>query len=488
MFETICSLPLTSNLTTLALHPTTPLFAVGLASGHIQTYRLPDSDGVAAHHGGSRPAAPPRAGFVGGKPARRSSDGGVSTIDTAWRTRRHKGSCRALAYSGDGAALYSAGVDGVVKAASAETGQVFSKVLVPRGAGAGAGAAPAVEPMVMAVLSPQTLLLATDAGEVHVFDLRAGGGRDGVAARPQGTLRPHGEKGGDGAGMAIESLAVLPPSGASTSGTARQWVSTAGGTVAACDVRKGVVGCSRDQGDVLTCCTVVDAKSIEGGKRSKDGSVAVVGAGERVAVGSSDGLLSLFKRGEWDDHHDRMRLVGQDLGIECMAAAPASVVEGPGTVAVGTEDGRVMFRKALSSGKRQTSGSVVSHDDTGVEGVAAIGFDVAGRMITGGGEIVKVWFDNGLRQDAQWPGGVLADDAEEGEHDEGEDEVEDEEDDEEADEDGVVGDGVDESEEDSEEDSEEEKRRRPHKKQKKDGSGKKGAHGHHGILAFNGMT
>lgn len=352
-------------------------------------------------------------------------------------------------------------MDGIVKAASAETGRVFAKVLMPREGGAGAEE----EPMVMQALSPQALLLATDMGRLHVYDLRANvSGAEGVSSRPQRTLRPHEE---EDATMAIESLAVLPPSTASTSGTARQWVTTAGGTVAACDLRKGVLGCSRDQGDVLSCCTVVSTGA-EGVKRRKVGGGAAADAAETVVVGSSDGMLSFFERGEWNDHKDRLRFGSQDTAIECMAAAPESVLEGPGTIAIGAEDGRVTFQ-TITAGRRKT-GTRVSHDETGVEGVVAVGFDVAGRMITGGGEIVKVWFDNGLKPDTEWPGGVGNGD--------------DDDDDDEGDEDEVEGD--DEDDDESDEESEEERQSRSNKKQKK--GGRNGGFGDHGIAAFKGMT
>jgi hypothetical protein len=116
MFDTVCTLPLSADLFAQAIHPSEPIISVGLSTGHVQTFRLPpeeeeNSDDEQASVSSSR--------------------NGKGHIDTMWRTRRHKGSCRTLTFGIDGEMLYSAGTDGLVKAARAETGVVENKILIP---------------------------------------------------------------------------------------------------------------------------------------------------------------------------------------------------------------------------------------------------------------------------------------------------------------------------------------------------------------------
>lgn len=114
MFDTVCSIPLSHDLFAQAIHPEEPIVSVGLSSGHVHTYRLPA--GASADEDGD---------------ATLGSENGFGHIDTVWRTRRHKGSCRTLGFSYDGAQLYSAGTDGIVKAADVATGKVSAKIAVP---------------------------------------------------------------------------------------------------------------------------------------------------------------------------------------------------------------------------------------------------------------------------------------------------------------------------------------------------------------------
>ncbi|KAL1953737.1 hypothetical protein VTO42DRAFT_2301 [Malbranchea cinnamomea] len=344
MFDTVCSYPLQADIFAQAIHPTEPLVSVGLSSGHVQTLRLPHTSN--------------------GKPG--EARNGCGHIDTIWQTRRHKGSCRCLGFSVDGRILYSAGSDGWVKAANSETGRVEVKIAVPRIKG---GEGQEVDsPSVIHALSPQNLLLSTDSGALHVFDLRIPSTK--VSARPQQTYTPHDDY--------VSSLTPLPPSETSTSGFSKQWVTTGGTTIAVTDLRKGIIRQSEDQEDEL-----VSSVYIRGLKASGTSQ------GEKLLVGSGNGVITLWEKGVWDDQDERI-IVGRSTegteSLDVLAIVPDELGKGK-VVAVGQADGRVKF---VQIGRNKVI-SEVRHDE--FEGVIGLGFDADGRMVSAGGSIVKVWHE-----------------------------------------------------------------------------------------------
>jgi hypothetical protein len=236
---------------------------------------------------------------------------------------------------------------------------VVSKILVPFDPSGSSD-----PPTLLHALSPQTLLLATDSAALHLFDLRV---PSSLTSKPSQTHHPHEDY--------ISSLTPLPPTEASTSGFSKQWVTTGGTTLAVTDLRRGVLVKSENQEEELLSSIFV------GGLPSKPGR----SKGEKVLVGSSNGVLTLWERGVWDDQDERIYVdVGRGGGesLDSLAVMPEGVGDGGKNVVVGVGDGTI---RIVQLGPNKT----LRHDE--VESVVGLGFDVGGRLISGGGSIVKVW-------------------------------------------------------------------------------------------------
>ena len=222
-------------------------------------------------------------------------------------------------------------------------------------------------------LTPQTLLLATDSSALHIYDLRDSS--TSVQSKPSQTHHPHDDY--------ISSISPIPASDTSTSGFPKQWASVGGSTLAITDLRRGILIKSEDQEEELTSSLFVSG--LKAGGTSK---------GEKLLVGGAGGVITLWERGVWDDQDERIVIDKGGQAIESIASVPEGV-GGMGfqgeqkIVALGLEDGRIRFVKlGVNKVVHQLD---VKHDD--VEGVVALDFDVAGRMVSGGGQIVKVWHE-----------------------------------------------------------------------------------------------
>lgn len=297
-------------------------------------------------------------------------------------------------------------------------------------------------PSILHALTPQTLLVATDSSALHIYDLRE---NSFTGSKPQQTHHPHDDY--------ISSLTPLPPSDTSTSGLSKQWVTTGGSTIAVTDLRRGVLVRSEDQEEELLSSVFVGGLSAKPG-RSK---------GEKLLVGGSSGVLTLWERGVWDDQDERIivdRGTGGGESLDTITILPEIVAHGRKMVAVGLGDGRVKF---VQLGSNKVTGWV-RHDE--VETVVAVGFDVGGRMISGGGQIVKVWHEATEEEDEDEE---EADEVTDGNH-------------------GIADDsaGDDGSDEQPSDSSEEQPKDRRRKKKRKRNKGKD-QNSHHNVMAFRGM-
>ncbi|KAF2132005.1 WD repeat-containing protein JIP5 [Dothidotthia symphoricarpi CBS 119687] len=420
MFENVCAIPLDHELFAQAVHPGEPIVAVGLASGHVHTYRLP-----------------PGASDDSDNDATLASENGFGHIETAWNTRRHKGSCRTLGYSIDGAQLYSAGTDGIVKVADSATGKVTAKIAVPLDPANNAIDAPTL----VHALSPQSFILTTDSSALYIYDIRALG--PGSNLKPEATHRPHDDY--------ISSLTPLPPTQASTSGFSKQWVTTGGSTLAVTDLRRGVLVRSEDQEEELLSSIIVTGLSKKG-----------TNVGEKVLVGAGNGVVTLWERGVWDDQDERItvdRSKGGGESLDALALLPDGVGPGGKIAAVGMGNGGLRFIKI---GPNKVIAEL-KHDELSQEAVIGLGFDVHGRMISGGGKTVKVWGEK-TWQDVDTEEEEVAAVVAKRDHESDDDE---------------------DSDEDMEDSSDEEEQKQKRKKRKRNkGTQQKG----HGILQFSGLA
>lgn len=112
--------------------------------------------------------------------------------------------------------------------------------------------------------------------------------------------------------------------------------------------------------------------------------------GAKVLVGGASGVVTLWERGVWDDQDERIIVDRGPAGgesLDVLALVPEGVGPGGKIVAVGMGDGRM---KLVKLGSNRVVAEL-SHDE--LEGVVALGFDVGGRMVSGGGQVVKVWHE-----------------------------------------------------------------------------------------------
>ena len=142
---------------------------------------------------------------------------------------------------------------------------------------------------------------------------------------------------------------------------------------------------SEDQEEELLSSIIVTGLSKKGSN-----------VGSKVLVGGGNGVLTLWERGVWDDQDERITVDRAKAkegaeSLDALALLPPGVGPGGKTAAVGLGNGDIRFVKI---GQNKVVAEL-KHDELEKEAVVGLGFDVAGRMISGGGRTVKVWGELG---------------------------------------------------------------------------------------------
>lgn len=202
------------------------------------------------------------------------------------------------------------------------------------------------------------------------------------------------------------------------------------------DLRKGVVLESDDWDEELLCSTLVGSKAVVGGER---------------------GVLRIWETGRWEEPPQKF-YAGKE-GIEAVCAVPDTVRAGRGgdTVVCGMGNGAIGVVR-LAKGKTKVVAEL-SHDQ--IDAPASLGFVGAdgasgeGRMVSGGGRVIKVWEEIAERDAKDEEG--QQDHSSEGDEDENEE---------------------------NSSDNKEQQHKRRKKRRKNPATDKRGDHG---VMAFKGM-
>ncbi len=222
-------------------------------------------------------------------------------------------------------------------------------------------------------------MVATDSSALHLYDLRAGSTPFSRSQKPQQTYHPHDDY--------VSSISALPASNASSSGYSRQFATTGATTLAVTDIRKGVLAQSEDQEEELLSSAVVTGLPVKPGR----------GSSEKVVVGGAGGVLMMWNRGQWQDQQERITVGKGGAGLDSLDSItllPDNIGQLHGKhIAVGVGNGTV---KIVELYPNRVKGTLL-HDE--VEGVVALGMDASGRLISGGGQNIKIWTPREPAQD-----------------------------------------------------------------------------------------
>ncbi|KAK7203941.1 WD40-repeat-containing domain protein [Myxozyma melibiosi] len=331
-----------------AAHPSEAVVATGLGTGHVFVHRYAEDD------------EDDRSDMSDDSDSEEEAKPGIKINEKVlWKTRRHKGSCRAVAFDELGQYIYTAGSDSVLKQASPMTGQVTAK---------NSSSLPAPP---TALTTTQThVALGTETGTIQFYDPRS-------LSKPSHEFKDVHED-------YVTSITQL----AQYQNT-YQFISTAETFVARIDIRKGVLSMSEDQEDEILCSCVsypsnfdYEPRNVQKPTQStvlqpNTPSAEIKRVQVTAVMGMATGVLTFWEKDNWTDQQNRAILSTES--VDCIAEYPGE------KVLAGAADG---FMRLVDVRKRKTI-KVFSHAaDDAVVGVAC---DAWGRAISAGEETVKIW-------------------------------------------------------------------------------------------------
>lgn len=360
-------------LFTLAAHPTRPIIATGLGTGHLYCYSYDDKllqerlDRKRAAFLKSEDSDNSHVSQLKKKWWVHERDhaaiGENSPVKVNWKTKRHKGSCRTVAFdvleNSVGENIYSVGTDHMIKKAATETGKVIAKTDFSSHL---SDSKDVVTNMALSTTHP-FLLTGTENGNVLVFDTNR-------LSSPE--LKFRCDSVHEDAITKILPMPAVSP---------YHYLSLGSTVLSHIDIRKGIVTQSDDQSDeLLSMC--YPTEFMHGNKN------------DTVIVGHGEGIVTLWKNSNnsFMDQISRVKVnknASIDTVISPMNAGDDNLLD---SIWCGDSDGllhRINYKRGKVVETRAHSLLVSKMGLT--DEVSGLDIDYEYRLISSGMESLKIW-------------------------------------------------------------------------------------------------
>ncbi|SCU93976.1 LANO_0E05336g1_1 [Lachancea nothofagi CBS 11611] len=359
----ILELKFPEELFALCCHPEQPLIFSGQATGHIMCHRydakvlqqqMKRNEESAVEKEVKEQKHEPKKKFWAVVEAKEDASSDIAGFKLQWKTKRHKGSVRAMCLDADGSHIYSIGVDCVLKKANSETGKVVKKCQISQDSSV-------KYTKLTKSIRHKILLLGDENGNVSVLDSET--------LQLKNTIRKiH-------SGDAINDIFQF------TGKSEYRFISVGQTTLAYWDSResnesdfnipdddlnaKRKVRLSDDQEDEVLCGTFVDPQN-----------------GDTLVCGMGEGILTMWKpkKNNLVDQISRIK-VKKNESLDCIVPT----LQDDDSVWAGCSDGQV-YKVNVKTGK-----VVEIRKHSGLDEVVFLDLDYEYRLVSGGMDKIKIW-------------------------------------------------------------------------------------------------
>lgn len=372
-------------LFTVAAHPTKPIIAQGLATGHVFCTSY-DAEKLEEYQAEQRELLlkKQQEAFKQGKISQIIKSvsqlkhkwwqviDDVSQyenpyVNTLWKTKRHKGSCRSILFdplpNSVGENLFTAGTDHIIKKADTETGKVVGKVDVSKDYSGNGN--DAMTKLCHSSTHP-FILTGTENGHVLVYD--SSNLKDKIKFK---VVNAHDD--------CVNHILPMPAV------SAYHYLTLGSTTLSHIDIRKGIVTQSDDQEDeLLSMCYASD--HVNDNKN------------DTVLVSHGEGIVTIWKnsKNHWRDQLSRIKV---NKGVSLDTIVPTMNCDSDemtNSIWCGDSDGllhRINYKQGKVVETRVHSGSTGKYG--AVDEVGNLDIDYNYRLISSGMDSLKIWSEQG---------------------------------------------------------------------------------------------